>query len=150
MEMEDVTLYIYEAACEPSTTKEAVWLLGPQRLKWWRIVICINDETTKFVTAGGERRGYLGGVAASIATKEQELRDQMSRSVCNASVEAGVRGGETKVWGGLGWSDHRLLYPPHPGGLQELRLVNLLPKIVQAQQDLLARHHLLQSLLLLL
>ena len=32
------------------------------------------DETTKFVTAGGERRGYLGGVAASIATISRGVR----------------------------------------------------------------------------
>ena len=38
----------------------------------------------------------------------------MSRSVRKATVGAGVRGGGTKVWGGLGWSDHHLLYPPHP------------------------------------
>jgi len=36
--------------------------LGPQRLKWWRILICINDETTKFVTAqGGEKRLFGRG-----------------------------------------------------------------------------------------
>ena len=36
--------------------------MGPQRLKWWRTVICINDETTKFVTArGGEKRLFERG-----------------------------------------------------------------------------------------
>ena len=36
--------------------------MGPQRLKWWRIVIFINDETTKFVTAReGEKRLFGRG-----------------------------------------------------------------------------------------
>ena len=46
--------------------------------------------------------------------KNKSLRDQMSGSVRKATVGAGVRGGGTKVWGGLGWSHHRLLYPTHP------------------------------------
>ena len=46
--------------------------------------------------------------------KNKSLRDQMPGSVRKATVGAGVRGGGTKVWGGLGWSHHHLLYPPHP------------------------------------
>ena len=46
--------------------------------------------------------------------KNKSLRDQMPGSVRKATVGAGVRGGGTKVWGGLGWSHHRLLYPTHP------------------------------------
>ena len=69
--------------------------MGPQRLKWWRTVICINDETTKFVTApGGEKRLFgRGGEYGHHITAQHDavlLRDETWHEYADVPPGCGI------------------------------------------------------------